>query len=145
MAVKGCLPMKIVHACFLLLLCGFAVACAPLGPDLRECRRTVEDFAHTLRWQRYDEGALFFAADQRPGFQAALIGRRDLQITDVRVLNVSPDARDRCGSAVLEMDYYILPSVTLRTLRIEQNWASLTEGPASGRGLRIVTPFPAIP
>ncbi len=123
-----------------------ATACAPLGPDSRECRKAVDNFAYILRWQRYDEGAALFAdADQRRQFLSALLGRRDLQTVDVRVLTISADTLQRCDSAVLEMDYYVLPSVTLRTLRIEQTWELVTEGPQAARGLRIVTPFPTLP
>jgi hypothetical protein len=45
----------------------------------------------------------------------------------------------------IEMDYYILPSITVKTFRFEQTWVLFDGEDPALQGFLIVTPFPEFP
>ena len=101
---------------------------------------------YALRWQRYEEAAAFFTSEHRQAFldQFDAIGK-DLTVTDVRLKRIQPQDDGRSAEAALEMDYQLLPSASLKTLRIDQTWVYFETGDAERSGFLITTPFPKFP
>jgi hypothetical protein len=131
--------------CFLLVTVVALTACGMFNTTEKQRTLAVDDFMYALRWQRYQEAAAFFASEHRRAFLDQMENLRDLNVTDVRLQRVEPADEGRRVETRLEMDYYLLPSATLKTLRIDQTWVYATTGDRAGRGFLITTPFPKFP
>lgn len=120
-------------------------ACAVFNPPEKQRGEALSDFVHALRWQQYDAAAGFFVAAHRNDFLAQMTSREGLTVTDVRLGKVELAAEGRRADVRLEMDYYQLPSATVKTLRINQTWVYFDAGDAEPLGFLITTPFPKFP
>lgn len=129
---------------FLLLLLLLA-ACAVLNPPQKQRQAALDDFMYALRWQQHQAAAAFFVEPQREAFLEQMEAVPDLNITDVRLQRLDLKEDGLRAEARLEMDYHILPSVTLKTLRIDQTWRWFDGGADGQHGFLITTPFPKLP
>jgi len=123
-------------------------ACGPPSPPATTGKNSApDDFMYALRWQRYPEAATFFSSDDhRRAFLDQLEAlSKDLTITDVRLKHNQPRDNGRSTDVLLEMDYQLLPSANLKTLRINQTWIYFETGAAERSGFLITTPFPKFP
>lgn len=121
-------------------------ACTLLSPLKKQRKEALDDFIHALRWQRYPEASGFFVDEQRRDFLDRIEKlQKDLTITDVRLQRLDLMDDGRRAIVRLEMDYSLLPSTTLKTLRIDQTWVYFEAGGGERRGFLITTPFPQIP
>lgn len=134
------LPLAIL--CLTLVL----TACNVLNPPQKQRKAALDDFMYALRWQRYPEAASYFTGEHRQAFldQFEKVAK-DLNITEVRLLRVDLQDEGLRAETQLEMDYYLLPSATLKTLRAAQSWVYFETGDAENNGFLITTPFPEIP
>ncbi|NJC87039.1 MAG: hypothetical protein FIB02_00660 [Desulfuromonas sp.] len=121
-------------------------ACTLLAPPEKQRKTALDDFMSALRWQRYPEAATYFTGAHRRAFldQIDKISK-DLNVTDVRLKRLDLKEDGRRAETSLEMDYYLLPSATLKTLRIDQTWIYFEVSDAESNGFRITTPFPEFP
>ena len=69
----------------------------------------------------------------------------DLHISDVREVSMQSFEAGRRIETVLEMDYYLLPSVTVKTFSFDQIWVYTEKSDTSEESFLIVTPFPEFP
>jgi len=134
-----------ISRCFLLFTVLVLTACGAFNPIEKQRTAAVDDFMYALRWQRYQEAAAFFTSEHRRAFLDQMEALRDLNVTDVRLQRVEPADEGRHVETRLEMDYYLLPSATLKTLRIDQTWVYSTTGDSAGGSFLISTPFPKFP
>jgi hypothetical protein len=132
----------------MLLLSILALTACTLFSSLKSQRsEALNEFIYALRWQRYPEAAGFFIGEPRQDFLDRMEKiEKDLTITDVRLQRLDLLEDGRRAAVRLEMDYFLLPSATLKTLRIDQTWVYFEAGDGVERdGFRITTPFPKIP
>ncbi|MCM2264751.1 MAG: hypothetical protein NDI73_06100 [Desulfuromonadales bacterium] len=121
-------------------------ACALLTPPEKQRKTALDDFMYALRWQRYPEAATYFTSKHRQTFLGQIDKiSKDLNVTDVRLKRLDLKDEGRRAEAVLEMDYYLLPSATLKTLKIDQTWIYFEVSDAEANGFLITTPFPEFP
>lgn len=121
-------------------------ACVLVNPPSKQRKAALDDFMHALRWQRYADAAAHFTGEHRRGFLSRFDKiARDLNVTDVRLQGLELKDEGRRVEAVLEMDYYLLPSTVLKTLRIEQTWVYFEAGDSEFTSFMITTPFPEFP
>ena len=132
-------------SCLALFMVVLLTACAALNATEKQRTKAVDDFMYALRWQRYQEAAAFFTSEHRRAFLDQMEDLRDLKVTDVRLQRVEPADEGRRVETRLEMDYYLLPSATLKTLRIDQTWVYSATGDSAGGSFLITTPFPKFP
>lgn len=135
--------MRIRSALLFFMLLPIALsACSAFAPSPKERKAALDDFIYALRWQRYQEAALFFTREHRDDFLDRTEELAGLNITDVRVrrINQSPDGRQ--ADVRLEVDYYLLPSATLKTLQVNQTWVYFETPDTEGNGFMITTAFP---
>jgi len=131
--------------CLLLFMVLLLTACGLFHATEKQRTAAVDDFMYALRWQRYQEAAAFFTSEHRRAFLDQMEDLRDLKVTDVRLQRVEPADEGRRVETRLEMDYYLLPSATLKTLRIDQTWVYSATGDSAGGSFLITTPFPKFP
>jgi hypothetical protein len=97
---------------------------------------------YALRWQRYQDAAAFFTSEHREAFLTQIETiQKSLNVTDIRLQRLDLKDDGRRAETRMEMDYYILPSASLKTMRIDQTWIYFE----SGGGFLITTPFPKFP
>lgn len=133
------------------VLCGFLLvltlaACASHMPptgNLAEDSRA--DFMNAMRWKRFQVAASLMEPQLRQDFLATFAPLRDIHIVDVRLMEVQPFDGERRFEAIVEMDYYLLPSVTVKTFSFAQSWEYFSGDDPERQGFLIVTPFPDFP
>lgn len=131
---------------YLVLLLALAItACAMVNFPQQQRKAAVDDFMYALRWLRFQEAATFFSSEHQQAFLDQMDGLKDLNVTEVRLKRFDLKDEGRRAEARLEMDYYILPSATLKTLRIDQTWVYFEAGDSGYNGFLITTPFPEFP
>jgi hypothetical protein len=137
--------LRILPGIAMLLVLALA-ACTLFSPLKKQRKEALDDFIYALRWQRYPEAAGFFTDEQRRNFLDRIEKlQKNLSITDVRLQRLDIMDDGRRAVARLEMDYFLLPSATLKTLRIDQTWIYFDTGGGERKGYLITTPFPQIP
>jgi len=104
-----------------------------------------DDFMNALRWKQYKVAAEFMLPENRKDFLATFRKLKDIHITDVRLLDLQETAEGRRFETSIEMDYYLLPSVSLKTFSFTQDWVYFAGEDSSQKGFRIITSFPDFP
>ena len=128
----------------LLLLSLALVACAALNSPAKQQKEALDKFMYALRWRLHPEAAAYFTDEYGEAFLAQMEALVGLNVTEVRLNKVEIKEEGQRADTVMEMDYFILPSTTLKTLKIKQTWRYLGPAGADGRYL-ITTPFPQLP
>ncbi len=104
-----------------------------------------DDFMNALRWKQYKVAAEFMLPENRKDFLATFNKLKDIHITDVRLLDLQETAEGRRFETSIEMDYYLLPSVSVKTFSFDQDWVYFAGEDTQQTGFRIVTSFPDFP
>jgi hypothetical protein len=104
-----------------------------------------DDFMNALRWKQYKVAAEFMLPENRKDFLATFRELKDIHITDVRLLDLQETAEGRRFETSIEMDYYLLPSVSVKTFSFAQDWVYFAGEDSSQKGFRIITSFPDFP
>jgi len=139
---------KTVCRSFFMVILGLAlIACSsPMQPPVNIGEKSQKDFMSALRWKQYQAAASLMQPEFRQEFIATFNAfRDDLHISDVRIVNVQIFEEGRRREAAVEMDYYLLPSVQLKTFRFDQIWLYSEGSDTQPEGFFIVTPFPEFP
>jgi hypothetical protein len=130
--------LRIVGSLLLLLFFG---ACSTVMPPEQYFEATTVDFTQRLRWMDYYGAARHLLPEHREAFLQRFTPLEDLRITDVRRLSAEPQPDGRVVVASV-LEYYFLPSTTLRTFPFRQEWAYQVERKGLPGTWRAVTPFP---
>ncbi len=137
---------------FMKVLCSAAIlfsllACSSHldGSVNKVAEMSRNDFMNALRWKQYKVAADFMLPENRKDFLATFNKLKDIHITDVRLLDMQETAEGRRFETSIEMDYYLLPSVSVKTFNFDQDWVYFTGEGSAQKGFRIVTSFPAFP
>lgn len=137
---------------FLRTLCAFVlvsllVACASqmTVPSAKLGEKYRKDFNSALRWKQYKVAASHMQPELRSEFLAIFDELKDIHIVDVRVVDAQSFDENSRFETTLEMDYYLLPSVTVKTFRFDQSWEFQGSEEQPQRGYSIVSPFPEFP
>ena len=103
----------------------------------------LRDYMQYLRWQDFYDAATFMVKENRAAFLEDFSGKEGLNITDLTLVNLEPTANPNEYQVVLRLEYFLLPSNTVRTKDIHQTWVLFLD-PSSfkPKGWFIVTPFP---
>jgi len=118
--------------------------CGLLDSREKERKGAFDNFSKYLRYQLYPAAGSYFSPELRDAFLDQMEQVKGLNVTDVRLVRVDVKEEGARVDTRLEMDYYLLPSVTVKTLRIDQVWRH-RDDPLEGEGFFIVTPFPSFP
>jgi hypothetical protein len=132
-------------------LCGLSLvftlfACAShVQPTEKLGEMSRDDFMNGMRWKRFNVSASFMQPEYRKDFLTTFADVKDIHITDIRLLDLQPFDENRRFDTTIEMDYYLLPSVTVKTFRFNQTWQFFDGENYPHEGYLIVTPFPEFP
>ncbi|MGW8313775.1 MAG: hypothetical protein ACWGOL_11145 [Desulfuromonadales bacterium] len=124
-----------------LLACGGHTQTPP--DKLDEMSR--DDFISAMRWKQYQVAASLMKPEYREDFLKTFNALKDLNIVDVRMIDLKTFQEDRRFETTIEMDYYLLPSITVKTFQFKQTWVFFEGEDPALQGFLIVTPFPDFP
>ena len=134
------------------LLCGFFVMLVLFGCNYHDKQvaevgdNSLEDFTSALRWKQYQVAASLMQPEFRQEFIKTFTAfKDDLHISDVRQVAMQSFEEGRRIETVIEMDYTLLPSITLKTFTFDQIWVYTEDSDTAEESFFIVTPFPAFP
>ena len=102
---------------------------------------SMKNYNKMLRWRELEQaGAGYMVPEQQEQFRtgAAELKKRDVTMTDFRILSSECDREKGRAGARVEFDYFVLPSNRVRTVLYEQTW-QLQEG---GGGWRLQSGLP---
>ncbi len=129
-----------------LLICLMVLAgCQMLNPPEKKSSSALDDFVYALRWQQYDAAADFMKPEFRDDFLSTFKDNKDLHVVDVRLAEAKVSAEGRRTETEIELDYYLLPSLTVKTFRFAQTWVYFDQDDAAQGYYQITTPFPVFP
>jgi hypothetical protein len=129
----------------LLLLLLVLAGCGMLARPQADFAPAIENFTQRLRWLDLADAAQFLEPEYRSSFLEQFDALDGLRITEVRF-----QVRDQPGGSAtvesqLEIDYYLLPSVTIKSRRLRLAWNYVGEDRWHPGSWQIVGPFPVFP
>jgi len=106
-----------------------------------EFDRSARGYNRLVRWHDLDTAeAAFVTPGLRNEYRKRVTAAKEVKIVDYRVKSMECSPIKREGSVVVEIDYYRLPSVEVRTLEDRQLWSY--EGEEENRAWRLTTLLP---
>lgn len=144
---RGVFVIKRWKTLFCLLLLQLTLGgCSSHSPPVGKLgEKSRDDFMASLRWKRFGVAASQMQEEYRENFKQTFARLPQIHITDVRLLDLLPEADGRRFTATIEMDYYNPPSMTVKTFRFDQTWVYFDAKNAAQQGFLITTPFPPFP
>ena len=129
-------------AALLAVVCLAGCAGVRVGDADRDKLLTASNsYNSLLRWRELDKACINFAEKSVRG---ECLGRvdelKDLQITDVRRRDVDFEFDGNNATVHTEIEYYLLPSMTVKKIQDVQRWCY--SGPQNAKAWRITTLFP---
>jgi hypothetical protein len=130
----------------LLLVClaGCALSAQVVKPE-SQFLSPQDDFMQRLRWRDYQGAAKHFTEPHREGFLQQFRGSGDLNVTDVRLESARYVAEGERMETVVVVEYFMLPSVAVKTFRLEQQWTYFREEEKQSGEWLITSVFPVFP
>ena len=98
-----------------------------------------------MRWKNFEAAAKLMLPEHRKDFKKAFRAVKDITIVNVTLVDVQASDEDRRFETTVEMEYYLLPSVTLKTFSFDQTWLYFDGEDPTLQGFLITTPFPEFP
>lgn len=128
--------LAIAAAIFLLSSCGMIVQPA------QEFETASRDYLQRLRWMDIAGASRHHSKEYREPFRQQFGELEDLHVVDVRLESV--DLQEKAGRAETSiiLEYYLLPSATVKRTRIQQEWSCLGGDRYNPGVWLIVSPFP---
>ncbi|MBN2428048.1 MAG: hypothetical protein JXK94_06915 [Deltaproteobacteria bacterium] len=106
----------------------------------------LREYMMYLRWQDFHDAATFMVKENQAAFLEDFSGKEDLNITDLTLVNQAATANPNEYQVVLRLEYFLLPSNTVRTKDIHQTWVLILDPKSiKPKGWFIATPFPEFP
>ena len=113
---------------FLYVICLTLTACATHTGLSEEFDRSMKAYNRMLRWHEIENAVMTYSdPEQREENlkQAEILKKRGLSVTDYRILSSQYLPEKKTGDVVTEFDYYILPSIRVKTISYRQEWVYL--------------------
>jgi hypothetical protein len=136
---------RFVMVIVLMLLCSCAYALQAKHANIREeFDQSMKSFNKMLRWRDVESaGMLYLDPELREAFlkTAEDIKKRGVTITDYRILTSECLPEKGTGEAVVDFDYYALPSNRIKTLTYRQKWTYLDSEEKKGWQLKSNLPL----
>jgi len=109
-----------------LMLCSCAYALQAKHANIREeFDKSSKGYNKMLRWREVENaGMAYMDPDLRDAFMTSAedFKKREVVITDYRILTSECIPEEKRAEAIVEFDYYILPSNRIKTLTYREKW-----------------------
>ena len=128
-----------------LMLCSCAYALQAKHANIREeFEQGMKGYNKMLRWRDIESaGMIYLDPELRDDFMktAEDIKKRGVTITDYRILTSECLPEKGTAEAVVDFDYYALPSNRIKTLTYRQKWTYLDS--EEKKGWQLKSPLPS--
>jgi hypothetical protein len=101
-----------------LLLIGCGLAARPQ----QEFQPAFKDYVERLRWRDYQEVAAYLPEADREEFLQRFSALDDLHIVDVQLESADFSEEGHRAHTTLALEYYLVPSITIKKVRLRQEW-----------------------
>lgn len=100
--------------------------------------KSSREYNEMVRWQELDSACLSFVDKAlREDCQKRADAARDVKVTDYRIVRVERTPSGKEATILVQIDYYIPPSATVKTMEDLQKWRY--ESGESGKGWRLMS------
>lgn len=124
-----------------LLLAGCGLAARPQ----MEFQPAFKDYAERLRWRDYQQVAAYLPEADREEFLQRFTALDDLHVVDVQLESADFSEEGRRAHTTLALEYYLIPSITLKKVRLRQEWNYEGEDRYHSGTWKLAGPFPPFP
>ena len=105
-----------------------------------------DDFTNAMRWKQFDVAGSLMLPEHRKHFMKTFMPlTKEIHIIDVRLTYLQSSEENHRFEMTVEMDYYLLPSVTIKTFSFDQTWLYFDGEGSTPEGFFVTTPFPDFP
>ena len=102
---------------------------------------TSKGYVRMIRWHEFDKSTLFYVDEPlREDFQKRVSAIDKIKVVDYRIKNQECWPKKGTAEVTVEWDYYIPPSVTVRTVIDPQKWRYVDEEDRRGWLLTTLPP-----
>ena len=140
--MKQCYRFVMIFVVLMLCSCAYALQ-AKHANISEQFDQSMKGYNKMLRWREIENaGMTYLDPDLRDDFlkTAEDIKKRGATITDFRILTSECAPEKKTGAAVVEFDYYALPSNRIKTLTYHQKWIYLDTEEKKGWKLKSALP-----
>jgi hypothetical protein len=131
-------PMLLLPALLLILTSCQSMHIARVAEDFD---KGTKSYVRMVRWNELDKTTLFFVDEPlREEFEKRIKGRKEVQIADYRVKHTECRPEIGEGEVTVEWDYYVPPSVKLKTVEDAQKWRYVEKAEEKGWMLKTLLP-----
>ncbi len=102
---------------------------------------TYKGYVRMIRWHEFDKSTLFYVDEPlRDEFQKRVDDVDQVSVVDYRIKNLVCRPKEGTAEVTVEWDYYIPPSVTVKTVKDDQRWRYVEEEKRKGWLLTTLLP-----
>lgn len=102
--------------------------------------KSLEAYNQSLRWLEWGNASLYTKDSIQEEYKTRTAAAKDVRIVDYRIVNKTYNAEKREAIVEVEIDYYKIFSLTIRTLRDTQKWTYMDENGTKGWRLTSLLP-----
>lgn len=127
---------------FSLLITAVLVSCSTQNIKA-DFERNFRSYNEMVRWHQLDDAGLFPADSILAGYRERMKAAKNVAVVDYRVINIKYDEEKREAEVKVEIDYYRLSTLSVKTVIDNQKWAYQEN---KGKGLwRLMSLLPDFP
>jgi hypothetical protein len=128
---------------FLLLLITVLISCSTQRSVRAEFEKNFRSYNELVRWHQLEEASLFPADAISAGYRERLKDAKNVAVVDYRVVDIKYDEQKKEAGAKVEIDYYRLNTLSLKTVIDNQKWTyQEKEGKSLWRLMSLPPDFP---
>jgi len=128
---------------FSLLLTAVLVSCNTQRSIKAGFEKNFRNYNELVRWHQLEEASLFPADSISAEYRERLKAAKNVAVVDYRVMNIKYDEKKNEAEVKVEIDYYKLSTLSLKTVIDNQKW---TYQEKEGKGLwRLMSLLPDFP
>lgn len=132
-----------------ILLLGVSISlltgCGMVARPTEEFLPASNDYLQRLRWQDHNGVARHLVESERDAYLEQWSDQQDLRMTDAILDSMDFQQQGRLAQTRVTLEYYRLPSTTIKKLRLNQTWKYLGGDRTHPGQWQIITPFPPPP
>ncbi len=128
---------------FSLLLTVALVSCNTQRSIKAGFEKNFRNYNELVRWHQLEEASLYPADSISAEYRERLKAAKNVAVVDYRVINIKYDEKKNEAEVKVEIDYYKLSTLSLKTVIDNQKW---TYQEKEGKGLwRLMSLLPDFP
>jgi len=84
--------------------------------------KNFKSYNEMLRWHQLEDASLFPSESISAGYRERVKAAKDVAVVDYRVIDIKYDEKKKEAEAKIEIDYYKLSTLSVKTVIDNQKW-----------------------